>query len=354
MDSVLRKVVDIGFDKKIEPSTFLANFYEVEELDTLEVEIHGRSVKNTYSVDVELGTGGRKVEMGSFDRKSFVVPEYNDYTVITEKDLAKINFGQSPYDVSTARLADMILYRQSIISLMHRNAEEKQASDGLFYGQIAWSDGTKIELNKKGSHSIGVTNKWGSSDSDPDADIENACKIAITDGSLSDSQFNLIMESSVWSAYKSNEKVKNSSNWNNGIKRTDINMPEEKTPGAFFHGQKSCGSYTINLWTYEKAYEIPKGFGFDNEGKKQTYIPKGGALLLPMKPEFKRYYGAINDTNVKSNIPGALLNLMKRQQVPYAYDVLKKGSAFIEVGVKSRPLLIPCDMDCFVTFKDLT
>jgi hypothetical protein len=39
--------------------------------------------------------------------------------------------------------------------------------------------------------------------------------------------------------------------------------------------------------------------------------------------------------------------------LPYAYDVVKGGSAITEAGVKSRPLCVPVDIDTFATFTNV-
>ena len=47
------------------------------------------------------------------------------------------------------------------------------------------------------------------------------------------------------------------------------------------------------------------------------------------------------------------LELIEKEQLPYAYDVLDDGSATTKYGVKSRPLLIPADIDSFATIHDI-
>lgn len=353
MTNVLKKAVDAGFSKEQKPSMFLANLFAKEQLNTIKVEIQGESVKSVYSVDVKLGTGGRRDDLSSHDTKDFIVPEYNDFTTITEEDMFKVRYGETEETQVMADIAKLINKRQGIQSNKQRRSEEKQASDGLFNGKIVLSDNTEVTFNKKATHDISLSSaKWNAT-GNPLTAIENACLLCIEDGKLSDTEFNVIMESKGLAAFLANEHVKGSSNWNNGIKRTDINMPVEKTPGAKYHGQITCGTYIVNIWSYGEKYEIPTGFGFANEGTKVGYIPEGKALVLPVNPNFKRYYGAINNTNATAGIGGAKLQLVEQEQLPYAYDVVEKGSSYTVAGCKSRPLLIPLDVDSFVTLKDL-
>ena len=357
MPHILKKIIDIGFNKKINPTGFLTNFFEPVQLKGFKVEIHGKSVKAIYSVDVKKGTGGRRYDLGSFDSKEFEVPEYNDFTTLTEEDLVKIQFGESPYEQTIANIADMAIDKYDTFSAMQRLAEEKQAADALFQGKIVLSDGSVIEFNKKDTHNISKSStKWNST-SNPIDDLEKGCDLCIKDASLTTSEFNFISSGTVVQTLLSNENVIKSSNWNNGIQRTQINIPEEKSPGASFHGQLSCGSKKVNIWSYDRYYEVPSGFGFANEGSKFGFIPTGRGLLLPSNPSFKRYYGALADINEVNNntttVPGFSLTLKQQQQLPYIYAELKNGSAYIIVGEKSRPLVVPIDIDCFVTFSDL-
>lgn len=351
---LLKKVVDVAFDKKIQPSNFLSNLFKPVYLKGIKVEIHGRSIKQVYAVDTKVGGAGRLVELSSHERKEFVVPEYNNYGRITETELFEANIGQTVYEQSIANLADIITNYQESISATHRISEEKQASDGLFYGKIVLADGSEITFNKKETHDINLTKDWTSADSDPIKDIEDACTLCVQDGKLATSEFNMVFESKGLSAFLSHEKVKNSSNWNAGVKRTDINLPQEISAGVAFHGQISAGQYVVNILSYNAIYEIPKGFNFANEGKKFGFIPTGAAVILPVEPNFKKYFGAMADVTAKTTALTVSTNLKSVEQLNYAYECQEDGSFWIETGVKSRPLLVPVDVDTFATIKGIT
>ena len=357
MANLLKKAMEVVFDKKQKPSMFLSNFYEKRLLDTIKVELQGRSVKSYYSVDVKIGTGGRRVDMATYDKSEFVIPEYNDYATLTEEDVLKVDFGETEYETKTANVVSMITDRQEAISNNIRRAEEKQASDALFNGSITLSDGTTVDFNKKSTHSITPESgyEWNSEAGDPISDIANGCKLILEDGKISESEFNLILDDAALSALLANQNFRDGSNLLNGIKRADINIPIEKTPGAMFHGQFSCQSYRVNLWSYNEKYTIPEGFNFANEGTLVGYIPEASGVLLPMKPNFRRYYGAINDIAAPATVlGGARLQLVKCEQMPYAYDLIHGGSAVTEAGVKSRVLLVPYGADEFVTYSTVT
>lgn len=356
MGDLIAKLSRVAFDKRKSPSMFLTNFFNKVPLDGIKVELQSRTVKSIYSVDVKLGTGGRVMDFSKYDKKEYTVPEYNDYAVITEEDMCKVPFGYNEYSDmrKAATIADRIADKQILISDAQRRAEEKQASDGLFTGVVTLADKTKIEFNKKATHTIDKASaKWNSTDGNPVEDIKDACKLCRDDGKIGTSLFHLIMEDDAFSAMLSNEKFIKNANAQSGIDRTKIGIPEEMTPGATFQGQFAVGSNKINVWTYNEKYEIPTGYGFANEGTEVGYIPRGCAVLIPDKPKFERYYGAVNNVNADTKAGGEKLNLEQVEQLPYAYDVVNHGSAITEAGVKSRPLVVPVDVDSFATFKNL-
>lgn len=355
MTDVIKKAMEVGFDKKQKPSMFLSNLFKKRQLKGIKVELQGRVVKSFYSVDVKLGTGGRHNSLNEYDKAEYTVPEYNDIASLTEEDMFKAQFGQTEYD-QTASIINSINDGQEILSDKQRRAEEKQASDALFEGKIVLTGGNTIDFNKKSSHNVNKTSaKWSTSGGDPIADISALIKLCIADGKISASEWNLVLEEKGLNALLGNANFKANSNWNEGIKRSDIAMPEELTQGAMFHGRFSAGSYIVNLWSYNEKYTVPTGYGFANEGSEFGYIPEGKGLLVPMNPNFIRYYGAINNTNAPTTpgIGGNKLELREVEQLPYAYDVLEDGSATTKFGVKSRPLYVPVDVHSFGTFYNL-
>ncbi len=344
------------FQKIQEPTGFISNFYKKEELDGIDVEIQGQDIAAVYSIDTKLGTGGRRHEISRHDTKDFVVPEYNDFTCISEEDLFKVQFGETKYEKQAGAILKKIAKDQKIFSQMQKRAEEKQAADAILNGKIVLADSSKIEFRKKESHNIDCSSKkWNISTSDPLEVIGKACELCIKDGKIGTAEFNFIAEKNVLSALLKNDIFRKNADLNNKIERAHIALPVEKTLGAFFHGQFAADNYIVNLWGYDGGYEVPGGYNFANEGERVTYIPKGRAILLPNDVEFKRYYGAINDTNFENPefTIGKVLNLVKTEQLPFMYAAVKNGSAFGVAGVKSRPLYVPINIDASCTFSNI-
>lgn len=166
MADVIRKVMEVGFDLKQKPSMFLSNLFKKKQLKGIKVELQGRVVEGYYSVDVKLGTGGRYNSLDEYEKRDFIVPEYNDIASLTEEDVFKAQFGQTEYD-QTANIINAINDGQEIFSDKQRRAEEKQASDALFEGRIVLAGGNKIDFKKKATHKKSVSSaKWNTAGGD--------------------------------------------------------------------------------------------------------------------------------------------------------------------------------------------
>lgn len=357
MIEAFKKAMVKAFEKVAPPTNFLASFFKPVFLDGIAVEIQGQDVAATYSVDVELGTEGRRHEISKHNTEEFVVPEYNDFEEISELDCFKVHLGETGYEKSLGKMNSKIVSKQKKYADMQARAIEKQAADALLNGKIVLADKSKIEFRKKASHDIDCSSKkWSFDSNNPLPEVENGCKLIKQDGKCITPQFNLILESNGLNALLANKFFKENSNYNNKIERSNIKLPEEKTIGAYFHGQFSAGSYVVNLWAYDGSYTIPTGFGFANEGQQTTYIPKGRGILLPMETDYELYYGAmaeVGDAKSLVDMLTGVFNLVKTKFLNYIQIVTGKGRASLLAGVKCRPLAVPINIDTCVTFSNI-
>lgn len=353
MNDMLTKLMLEAFTKKQKPTTFLVNTAKKTVTTQTTVTLDSRTVKSFYSVNVQKGTGGRSVNMANFKNMEFETPEYNDYIPISPDELDKRQFGKTPFEASASML-ELIVDRQSIISDMQRRSEEKQASDALFTGKITLIDGSTIDFNKQATHAITPQIKWNTDTGKPLDDIEAACQLCKVDGKVGSSTFNLIIADDSLNSLLNNQQFLDQAKAQFGIKRVDINMPENLTIGTAFHGQFSAGSFTINLFTYPQYYEIPTGYNFAGEGTALPYIPSKKALLLPTDIRFDMFYSGlyqVNNDMMTGNFEfNNAIEKVALEQLAYSYVEIDKGSASIIAGLKSRPLFIPTNVDGFCSF----
>lgn len=349
-----RKLELETFEKKINPTTALWALGDVKMRSGLTVRIQKRILKNIPAVDVALGTGGRYTTSDKYDYVDFTVPEYNQMEKITEEDVFKVHFGETEYS-QAANIIELVTDKQATLQDTIILAQELQARDALFFGKITLTSGNVIDYNLKDTHKITVENKWNAANGTPLTDLSDAADVIINDSRLTSPIFHLYMEEKGMNALLSNPEFKSNADYDAGYKRTQVAMPLEKTPGVTYHGTFAKGSKIFHLWGYKATYTVPEGYNYADEGKQKTYIPTGQALLFNEGTKFQANYGAINDTNnQKTDVPTGRLNLKKVKYLPYSYGVTQHGSSWTDVGVKSRPLFVPIDVDGYAVLKGLT
>lgn len=352
----IKTMID-GFTLYQKPTCFLTSFAREIVTDYDKIELDKRSVKNVYAVDVERD-GARMVNFNKFETIDYTPPYYNQYDSLTPAQFDKRQFGKTVYE-KAGNLNNFLNERQGWLSDTIVNAIEKMVSDALFNNKITLCDGSSITFNRKDTHYINKENEKWSSTGDPIKHIDDMCQLLIDDAKVSGAgAFQLICARDTVNALLSNSKFRDHTKFDAGIKLTDIKMPTWNTNGATFHGQFSAGSFRINLWSYNAKFEVPKGFNYANEGTLQPYIPNGTALLLPEDVRFDLIYAGIDNsaTMINNGSIGNInaLTMIKAKQLPYAYwTIMTVGTASFVYGVKSRPLFIPTNNDCFVIAHSL-
>lgn len=346
----IKTMID-GFTLYQKPNCFLTSFASEIVTDYDKVELDKRSVRNVYAVDVERD-GARMVNFNKFETLEFTPPYYNQYDMLTPAQFDKRQFGKTEYE-KIGNLNTFLNERQGWLSDTIVNAIEKMVSDALFNNKITLSDGSEITFNRKDSHYINKQSEKWSGTGNPIKHIDDLCQTIIDDAKVSGSgAFQLICARDTVNTLLANENFRKSTSFDAGIKLTDIKSPTWNTNGATFHGQFSCGSFRINLWSYNAKFEVPTGYNYANEGTLQPYIPNGTALLLPEDINFNLIYAGIDNsaTMIHNGSIGNInsLAMIKTKQLPYAYwSLVSVGTAAFVYGVKSRPLFIPTNNDCF-------
>lgn len=346
----IKTMID-GFTLYQKSTCFLTSFAKEVVTDCDKIELDKRSVRNVYAIDVERD-GARMMNFNKFETIEFTPPYYNQYDMLTPVQFDKRQFGKTEYE-KVGNLNTFLNERQGWLSDTIVNAIEKMVSDALFNNKITLSDGSEITFNRKDTHYINKQSEKWSSTGDPIKQINDMCQLLVDDAKISGAgAFQLICARDTLNALLSNSKFKENSKFDSGIKLTDIKSPTWNTNGATFHGQFSCGSFRINLWSYNAKFEVPTGYGYANEGTLQPYIPNGTALLLIEDVNFNLIYAGIDNsaTTIHNGSIGNInsLSMIKAKQLPYAYwSVVGVGTAGFVYGVKSRPLFIPTNNDCF-------
>ena len=124
----------------------------------------------------------------------------------------------------------------------------------------------------------------------------------------------------------------------NDIKDFSFDMlrePQRNSVGGSLHGEITCGSYKVRMWTYPEYY--------DNASNVSTsYIDPKKVILMPEQTNFELAYGAVpqlisEDGKIQQS--GAYLVQDFRNE--------KEGQHTIHI--KSAPVAIPVAIDTLYT-----
>lgn len=356
-----RTVMARLFEQKSKPTSYLASHATPMKTraDLIEIDIV-RGI-NTYAVDITPGAGSRSNKKSRYTTKEYKPPMYDESETLTAQDLQKRLPGQTKYQAGDAEyqatLAAIITDKQMPLQDKQVRSIELQARDAMFDGQITLHDGDVIDFKKKASHSISVANKWNTTNGTPLDDIEGACQLCVKDGKIGATRFKMTVADDVVESLKANAQFVSKANLRR-VSDVQMAISDVNSEGAVLHGEFSAGSYVIELWAYPQFYQVPEGFGLANEGTQQPYIPSGKALIMPATGiRLDLWFAGIpilaNQVDPELAAMGltGMPDTIEADFHPYAYTDDRKQC--IELGVRSRPLFVPHQIDGLATLDTL-
>jgi len=339
--------------KQIIPATkYLQNLFKSPDeyvFSGEDVQIDIIRTDEEFAVNCALYKGGRGNAFDLFTDKEWTPPMYDEFAYITAPLLQKRMPGRTIYDMGTGYERDfaflLLEYSRALANKIVR-AKEIQARDALFYGQITLVNGDVIDFNFKADHIYALPSVWTNSTSNPFAHF------ATIGGRVRRDSGRAIMDAifgeTMIQEFLNNDIVKASADLEQ-IDRMALTSPIAQDEGATYHGTFSANDYKINAWTYPQYHKVPVGYGLPNEGTKQPYIPTDRVVVLPTDPDFRLYYGGVPTLQ---NLSPETANVLEMTQFPtmeagrmVPYADLDKNKQAVKVGVRSRPLTIPVDVD---------
>jgi len=352
----LKTYLAAAFKEEEPVSRFLQSFFKTPDEFIFygdKVQIDAVRGKEEYAVDVKKNAGGRGNEFNIFTRKEYEPPEYDEYAYVTAAELNKILPGQTIYDnvsnpnAYTRDLAMILMDRLNALRNKIIRSKELQCRDALFFGKITLINGDEIDFKQKATHVYTTPTAWTAA-GDPFADFGVLGQRVRKDGvrEIVDAVFG----STALSKFLNNAVVKAQGDKFQQLDRMSITSPIARDQGAKYHGTFSAEDYKLNIWSYPQFVGIPTGFGLPNAGTKQPYIPVDRIVVLPDMPDFRLFYAGIPSltNNVSAELAGFTgLNQMpsieRGKMIPYAF--IDNEARAIKLGVRSRPLAVPVEID---------
>lgn len=318
-------------------------------------------VKNNQSIAVDVipGTQGRANNSGKYATNDYTPPAYDEYGFLSAEDLNKVDSGDTEYIERN--------YTQEALKRMNKKqveygykvtrAIEKQAADALFTGQVVLVDGTVIDYKRDSDHTFTAASAWGVND-DPMLDLEQAVYVNRRDA-LVTSDYTILGRVAL-TRFLANKKIIDSLDKKN-LTRGDINWPSEQKDGAIFHGRISTAEMTLDIFSYPEQYtmpsasELPDGASVANAGQTSPYVPEDMVYVGSTQARFDLMFAGVPVMNKSSQQFKQMTGfsqqprIVKGSLVPYA--LVDTYGEQIKVGIKSRPLWVPTQVDAGSAFQ---
>lgn len=282
-----KKLIDVYKERSI-PTAFLRSFFPTVVSPTLEVSIEVQRGYEKIAVDVTRGTDGNRNSFTKSSEKIFIPHYYREWFDATQLQLYDRLYGATEindaiFAAYINSVADSLMDLQSKIE----RAYELQCAQVLETGIVTTSAGsTNIDYKRKAASlvDLGGGNYWASA-VDPFAQLEAGCNFLRQVGKAEGSVFNAILGSSAMSALFANTAFKERQNLFN-MALDAVAAPQRGAVGQSYHGEITCGSYRVRLWSYPQYY--------DNASNVQTpYINPKKVIMMPEMPKFKLAFGAV-------------------------------------------------------------
>jgi hypothetical protein len=332
------KMVMEVYKERSKPTAFLRSFFPNKVSPTLELSIEVQRGKEKVAVDVLRGTEGNRNTFTRSTEKIFIPPYYREWFDATQLQLYDRLYGATEInDAVFAAYINNVVDAQMECQNKIERAYELQCSQVLESGIVTLNNGNNIDFKRKAASLVdpGAGQYWANA-VDPFAQLEAGCNFLRQVGKSNASVFNLILGSQAYTDLLKNTEFKNRQNLFS-LALDAVAPPQRNAEGASLHGEITCGSYKVRLWTYPQFYD-------NASGVSTPYVNSKKVVMIPETPTFRLGFAAVPQLITPNNpVPkvGAFV---------FGEYLDQRGKARI-MDVESAGVAIPVAVDTIWTFK---
>ena len=341
------------FEKKAKPTKFFTDLFRDRGASTQEkIQMDVVRGEERVAIDVVPGTGpADQKKLQPFTSKEYITPAYDESYIMAASEIKKRLAGDNAFKPADINARVATYFRDAMQDGQDRidRAVERQAVEVLTTGLLTFQNNESLDFKAKATHFVTVGTAWNNVAADAFADIDGIA-VEIRKDSLS-APNTLIMGSVAIKEFLALTQVKDTINFRRA-KLIDITppRPDSAAKGSVFHGVVSIGAYEYQVWSYPQ-YFVTSADGVEPITKAE-YLQNNKVVIMDSGARLDRFYGGIarfTDGNLegaqKVNF-GTIMNTNKPvKSAPYVF-MGNRGQA-LEVGVRSRPLVVPTDIDSF-------
>lgn len=324
------------------------NFYEGESVE-IDIVRTGEQVSVAMS-DMRQGYKTNTVELST--NKKYTPPAHKEAVDINSFQLLKREPGQNPFEQVgyRAKLMNKILRSTRPTADKILRSMEWQCSQVLQTGVVNLTDENgvvtyNIDYKPKASHFPTAGTAWSNAGADILGDLEALdTQIRIDSKRRADV---CILGTGAYEAIFGNTVIKERLNFRRAT-TVEITAQRSNSEMGKFHGFIEVANSRLELWTYDGWYEDPQ------TSTLTPFVDPGSAILLASGARLDATFGGVpnigqllglNSNRVPMNIPRLSSgNNMSDLHVNAWTD---NSGENLTVGIASRPLMIPTDIDSF-------
>ncbi|HXP52183.1 MAG TPA: major capsid protein [Bacteroidia bacterium] len=333
-----KKVLDV-YKQRSTPTAFLRSFFPDAISPTKELSIEVQRGFEKIAVDVTRGTDGNRNNFSYSTEKIFLPPYFREFFDATQLQLYDRLFSQSAVDSTLlAAFIDSIVDKQVIIKNLIERSLELQCAQVLTSGIVQLKKGTNIDFKRKAASLVDFLagNYWANAGVNPFDQIETGCKFLRTEGKAEGGVFNCILGDQALADLTKNTEFKSRQALFNMA--LDLVLPPQRTSvGSVFHGQVTCGSWRVNLWSYPQYYTLADGV------TQVSYLDSKKIILIPEQPHYKMGFATCPQIITPGQTP-VVTDFMFGEYI----DQRAKAHIF---DVESAAVAIPTAVDTIWTAK---
>lgn len=342
------------FKKSAKPSKFFTDlFRDRGASNQFKIQMDIVRGEERVAVDVVPGTGPKESKkLKPFTSKEYITPAYDESYIKTAEEIKIRLAGKNAFEPADVEAAMAVFFRDAMIDGQDRidRSVELQAIEILTLGTLTFQNSESLDFKMRASHKVTVGTPWSTVTADALGDIQGIGD-QIRKNGLSVPN-TLIFGSTAIKEFLALDQIKDQLNLRRA-KLIDITPPRPLSAekGATFHGVVSVESYEYQIWSYPQWY-VSSADG--DAVVKAEYLDPGKVIVMDSKARLDRFYGAIprfTDGNLEGaqaiNFGSIMAVGNPVKSAPYVF-MGNRGQA-LEVGVRSRPLCVPTDIDSFAT-----
>lgn len=335
--SVLTTAMIAKYRETVPVMSFLRSFFQTDERMTKKVSIEVQRGTEKMSVDVVRGEKGKLNKRTRSTEKQILPPYFYERFAMNDTDLYDVAIA-SQTETSFAQLAE----ENAEMMIEMRSKIERRIEFMCWQifetGVITLVNGDNIDYCRLADSKVdkGAGNYWTTNTVDPFVDLAAGCQFIREKGKATGQYYNAIFGQAALAALINNPFYTERNKM--VVSPLDsVHPPIRTSAGGTLHGELTCGSYKIRVWTYTEVYDDPE------TGESTPYVKEDLVVVLPDAPKFKLAFAAVPQLMKGGEIPqkGAFL----------VTDFVDEDNEVHEGRIKSAPVPVPVAVDQIYTVK---